>query len=217
MSDIGALVEGFRKFQQQYLLDGTGKYQLLRDNGQTPEVMMIACCDSRVDPAIITNSESGDILVVRNIANLVPKYSESGHYREIHAAIEYGVCYLAVKHIVVMGHSRCGGIRSLMTRMLDEFDPSHALDDWTLIAEPIARKVLYEDDLGDNDLGDLNDKVCACSRQVLNLCLENLKTYPWVKSALDNNRLALHGWYFNLATGGLEQLAPETGNFSLLT
>lgn len=217
MSDIGALIDGFKQFQQEYLSDDAGKFQLLRDKGQTPDIMMIACCDSRVDPAIITNSESGDILVVRNIANLVPPYSDSGQYREISAAIEYGVCYLAVKHIIVMGHSRCGGIRSLMTRMLDEFDPSHPLDEWTLIAEPIARKVLASETLDEDDTEDLNDKVCQCSRQVLNLCLDNLKTYPWVKSALDKKGLELHGWYFNLATGGLEQLEPESGAFSPLT
>lgn len=212
MSDISALIAGFNEFQQEYQSDSEGKFKALRDMGQTPEIMMIACCDSRVDPAIITNSESGDILVVRNIANLVPPYSETGEYREIHAAIEYGVCYLRVKHIIVMGHSRCGGIRSLMTRMLDEFDPSHPLDEWTSIAEPIAREVLEED-----ELDDLTDKVCACSRRTLNLCLENLNTYPWVADAIQHERLALHAWYFNLSEGALEQLDPETGEFSLLT
>ena len=237
MSDIRALISGFNQFQQEYQRDRAGKFEALLDRGQskgqnkgeTPEIMMIACCDSRVDPAIITNSESGDILVVRNIANLVPPYSESGAYREIHAAIEYGVCYLNVKHIIVMGHSRCGGIRSLMTRMLDDFDPSHALDEWTMIAEPIARKVLsadmvseeilsadeLDDEMSDADI--LDEKVCACSRQVLNLCLENLKTYPWVEGALKNERLNLHGWYFNLSSGALEVLEPESGEFSLLS
>ena len=226
MSDIRALIAGFNQFQQEYQRDRSGKFQALLDKGQTPEIMMIACCDSRVDPAVITNSESGDILVVRNIANLVPPYSESSTYREIHAAIEYGVCYLSVKHIIVMGHSRCGGIRSLMTRMLDDFDPSHALDEWTMIAEPIARDVLSREVLsGDNHDGrddeysnadDLDEKVCACSRQVLNLCLENLKTYPSVADALEHERLSLHGWYFNLSTGALEVLEPETGKFSKL-
>ena len=212
MSDISALIAGFNEFKQEYQSDREGKFKTLRDIGQTPEIMMIACCDSRVDPAIITNSESGDILVVRNLANLVPPYSESGQYREIHAAIEYGVCYLRVKHIIVMGHSRCGGIRSLMTRMLDEFDPSHPLDEWTSIAEPIAREVLDED-----EIDDLTDKVCACSRRALELCLQNLETYPWVADAIAHQRLSLHGWYFNLSEGALEQLNRETGGFTLLT
>ncbi|MEM7466976.1 MAG: carbonic anhydrase [Pseudomonadota bacterium] len=212
MSDISALIAGFSQFQREYTLDGDGKFKALLDFGQTPEIMMIACCDSRVDPAIITNSESGDILVVRNIANLVPPYSKRGDYREIHAAIEYGVCYLRVKHIIVMGHSRCGGIRSLMTRMLDEFDPSHPLDEWTSIAEPIAREVLDRD-----DLEDLNDKVCACSRETLDLCLKNLATYPWVEDAIRQERLTLHAWYFNLSTGALERYDPLSREFSLLS
>ena len=137
MSDISALIDGFSKFQANYRRDVDGAYRELLDRGQTPEIMMIACCDSRVDPAIITNSEAGDILVVRNIANLVPQYSPNGPHREIHAAIEYGICYLRVKHVIIMGHSRCGGIRSLMTRMMDEFDPSHPSEfsenhDWGL-------------------------------------------------------------------------------------
>ena len=212
MSDISALVAGFNKFQREYQSDREGKFKALRDFGQTPEVMMIACCDSRVDPAVITNSESGDILVVRNIANLVPRYCENGPYREIHAAIEYGVCYLRVKHIIVMGHSRCGGIRSLITRMVDDFAPSHPLDDWTSIAEPIARAVLQED-----KHSSLTEQVCACSRRTLTLCLENLRTYPWVSGALTHGSLELHGWYFNLSEGALEQLDPATGEFSLLT
>ena len=212
MSDISALISGFNQFKQEYLTDRDGKYKALRDFGQTPETMMIACCDSRVDPAIITNSEAGDILVVRNIANLVPPYSPDGQYREIHAAIEYGVCYLSVKQIIVMGHSRCGGIRSLITRMVDEFDPSHPLDDWTSIAEPVAREVLLND-----EIEDLGDKVCACSRLTLGLSLDNLMSYPWVADAIENNKLALHGWYFDLSKGELEQLNPETGEFSVLT
>ncbi|MGR8946505.1 MAG: carbonic anhydrase [Gammaproteobacteria bacterium] len=212
MSDISALVTGFNKFKQQYVNDRDGKFKALRDFGQTPEIMMIACCDSRVDPAIITNSEAGDILVVRNIANLVPPYSSAGQYTEIHAAIEYGVCYLRVKHIIVMGHSRCGGIRSLITRMVDEFDPSHPLDDWTSIAEPIAREVLDRD-----DFDDLNEKVCECSRLTLGLSLDNLLGYPWVAEAVEHQRLALHAWYFDLSKGELERLDPDSGEFSPLT
>lgn len=211
MSDISALVAGFAEFQKSYRSDHDGKYKAQKELGQTPEIMMIACCDSRVDPAIITNSGAGDILVVRNIANLVPPYSGQGQFQEIHAALEYGVCYLHVKHIIVMGHSRCGGIRSLITRLLDDFDPSHPLDEWTAIAEPIAREILDQD-----DLGDITDKVCDCSRKTLALCLANLNTYPWVAEAIHNNRLLLHGWYFNLADGALEQLDQQTGRFSLL-
>ena len=209
---IEDLHAGYRRFREEGFTAARDRYRHLAEQGQNPSVMLIACCDSRADPSLIFDAGPGELFVIRNVANLVPPYSADGQYREIHAAIEYGVCYLRVKRIIIMGHSRCGGIRSLITRMLDEFDPSHPLDDWTSIAEPVAREVL-----DDEKLEDLGDKVCACSRGTLGLSLKNLITYPWVAEAVEHDRLALHAWYFDLSKGELEQLDPETGVFSVLT
>ena len=212
MPEFGALLDGYYRFRAGDYAAQKRRYDNLDHEGQHPPVMVIGCCDSRVDPATIFDTVPGQMFTLRNVANLVPPYSADGQYSEIHAAIEYGVCYLRVKQIIIMGHSRCGGIRSLITRMLDEFDPSHPLDDWTSIAEPVAREVL-----DDEKLEDLGDKVCACARGTLGLSLENLITYPWVADAVEHTRLVLHGWYFDLSKGELEQLDPETGDFSVLT
>ena len=110
-----------------------------------------------------------------------------------------------------MGHSRCGGIRSLLTRMLDESEPAHPLDQWTAIAEPAARSVLEE-----MPTANLDDQTCACSRKALTTSLDNLRSYPWVVDALQSDAIKLHAWYFNLASGDLEQYSEKNDCFIAL-
>lgn len=119
VNDIEALIEGFKAFKNESEQSGQGKYRNLAEYGPHPKILMVACCDSRVDPAIITNSSAGDLMVIRNIANLVPPYHPDSSFKETQAAIEFAVCYRHVEHIIVMVHSRCAGIRSLLTRLLD--------------------------------------------------------------------------------------------------
>jgi carbonic anhydrase len=164
-----------------------------------------------VDPAIITNSSAGDLMVIRNIANLVPPYDPDSAFKESQAAIEFAVCYLAVDHIIVMGHSRCAGIRSLLTRLLDLADPVQSLDQWTVVAEPAAREVLQE-----FPQADLDEQACQCSRKALVRSLENLESYPCVSDRLEKQALQLHGWYFNLANGDLERYLPAQQRFASL-
>lgn len=211
MQDIDALIAGFRSFHDEYTSDRTGRYRDLARYGAHSKILMIACCDSRVDPAIITNCAAGDLMVTRNIGNLVPPYETGGRFAETQAALEFAVCYLKVQHIVVMGHSRCGGIRSLLTRLVDDFDPERALDRWTLVAEPAARQVLAE--MPD---ADLDDQACACSRRALAASLDNLRGYPWIAAALARDAVQIHGWYFNLANGDLQRYLPQDDRFETL-
>lgn len=211
MSDIGALIEGFKSFHEEYIEDHAGTYKGLAEYGPHSKILMIACCDSRVDPAIITNSRAGDLMVIRNIANLVPPYSQAEQFYETQAAIEFAVCYLNVEHIIVMGHSRCAGIRSLLTRLLDDSDAILPLDKWTKIAEPAAKEVLVE-----TKGADLDDQSCACSRKALALSLSNLKSYPWIADRMQKQGLSLHGWYFNLANGELERYSESNKEFEKL-
>jgi len=211
MSDIEALIAGFNAFHCEYTEDRQGKYRELAQYGAHSKILAIACCDSRVDPAIITNSRAGDLMVVRNIANLVPPFAPNGAFLETQAALEFAVCYLKVEHIIVLGHSRCGGIRSLLVRLLDDFDTEHLLDQWTVVAEPAARAVLAE--MPDEDL---DEQACACSRRALAASLANLRTYPWIAQALAKGKLRLHAWYFNLSNGDLERLHPEEQRFESL-
>ena len=116
MSDeIQKLVDGFGRFRSEHYESDDSLYQRLTRDGQSPRVMVIACCDSRVDPAIISDCNPGDLFVVRNVASLVPPYETGGHYHGTSAALEFAVRYLHVQNVVMLGHSRCGGIRVLIT------------------------------------------------------------------------------------------------------
>lgn len=211
MSDIGALIQGFAAFKEKYEVDSDGYYRGLKEYGPHSKILMVACCDSRVDPAIITNSAAGDLMVIRNIANLVPPYSPEGRHLETSAALEFGVCYLNVEHIIIMGHSRCGGIRSLLTRLIDNTDPYHPLDEWTSVAEPAARSVLKA-----QPFDDIDTQACNCSRKALVASLENLLSYPWIRQRKERGVLKTHGWYFNLADGDLQEYQPHDGSFTTL-
>lgn len=208
MSDIGALIAGFKAFKDEYTEDREGKYSSLAEYGPHSKILMVACCDSRVDPAIITNSKAGDLMVIRNMANLVPPYDADSAFQETQGAIEFAACYLNIEHIIVMGHSRCAGIRSLLTRLLDDSDAVQPLDKWTAVAEPAAKEVLQ---LMPN--AGLDDQSCACSRSALKYSLENLKSYPWIAERARKQSVGLHAWYFNLADGDLQQYEPEKDEF----
>lgn len=206
--DLSALIRGFAEFKASVADSPDSDYHELVKLGQQPSILVIACSDSRVDPAIITNCKAGDMLVVRNIANLVPPYSGDDNYLAIKAAVELAIAYLKVKHIIVMGHSRCGGVRTLINRLKDNTDPSHPLEAWTQIAEPAALSVIAEQP----DIG-LEDWVCACSRRAVAISLKNLESYPWVRDAQEKGSLSLHGWYFNLASAELEALDRASGDY----
>lgn len=211
MNKINALIEGFRQFNKEYREDCSGEFKRLTQYGAHSRILMIACCDSRVDPAIITHSAAGDLMVIRNIANLVPTYDASSELQETQAAIQFAVCYLNIEQIIIMGHSRCGGIRSLLTRLLDDYDAEQALDKWTAVAEPAAKQVLAE--MPD---ADLDEQSCACSRKAIVYSLKNLQSYPWVVDKLAKGKMSLHGWYFNLANGDLESYSQADAKFHSL-
>jgi carbonic anhydrase len=106
------LVEGYREFADGRLRHEQGRYRELAEAGQSPEVMVIGCCDSRVSPEVIFDARPGELFVVRNVANIVPPYEPDGHAHGVSAALEFGVAALKVKHIVVLGHARCGGVKA---------------------------------------------------------------------------------------------------------
>src|SRR5450830_1544844 len=141
MEELEKFVNGFSLFQQQYFSEPQTLYDSLRD-GQRPTTLLIGCCDSRVDPALLTGCDPGDMFVVRNIANLVPPCTPDAP-PGVSSAIEFAVCGLEVARIIVLGHARCGGIRALMasTRVTEETD---FVARWMRIAEPVRRDVLRE-------------------------------------------------------------------------
>ncbi|CAN0364093.1 unnamed protein product [Phaeothamnion confervicola] len=187
------LLDGYRQFKDTHLAEQAALYRRLAQ-GQTPQVMMIACADSRVDPATIFSAGPGELFVVRNVANLVPPYEQNGGYHGTSAAIEFAVEHLKVKDIVIMGHGQCGGITaSLSARPVGQF-----IAPWVDMISETRDKVL-----ADNPNAD-----AATLQQVLELgaighSLQNLRSFPFLQAAVDAGRVRLHGAWFSIASGEL--------------
>ncbi|MBB3120700.1 carbonic anhydrase [Pseudoduganella violacea] len=195
MEDIEKFVRGFSRFQEQYFSEPQTIYDTLRD-GQHPTTLLIGCCDSRVDPMLLTGSDPGDMFVVRNIANLVPPCTPTAP-PGVSSAIEFAVCNLQVARVIVLGHARCGGIRALMSPGAPAAETDF-VGQWMRIAEPVARRVKHE--LAHRSL---EHQHTACEQASILQSLENLLTYPWVKRRVEQGSLKLHGWYFDMQSGAL--------------
>jgi len=212
MEEIKKLIDGFYRFRtQHYERDGTPFKQLVRE-GQAPKIMVIACCDSRVDPAIVTDCDPGDLFVVRNVANLVPPYETSGHYHGTSAALEFAVRFLAVRHVVVLGHARCGGIRALMQGVDGGDDRSQFIQPWMEIATAARHKAMS------GTAGQPSTDVeRACEQAAIEVSLNNLLSFPWIRRRVEDRQLWLHGWYFDMDHGELLRYNPADGGFDSLS
>jgi carbonic anhydrase len=211
MKEIQKLIEGFQRFRaHHYERDGTSFKQLV-SQGQSPKIMVVACSDSRVDPAIVTDCDPGDLFVVRNVANLVPPYEEGGGYHGTSAALEFAVSCLRVAHVIVMGHARCGGIRALLGNIRFEGSTGQFITPWMSIAEEARREVAATHAAADAD-----SRAAACERAAMRVSLGNLTSFPFVREAVTAGRLQLHGWYFDLDRGELHGYDPASGGFELL-
>jgi len=205
MSALDRLRAGYQKFTEAYFSGDNDTFKELVAKGQSPEVLLIGCCDSRVSPSIITQAEPGEIFTIRNVANLVPPYTpgEAESYHGVSAAIEFAVRHLEVKHIVVLGHSQCGGIKALMqSEVLNEKDSF--ISTWVSIVKAAKDKVNAQfPDLS------MEQKCHICEQEALQISLDNLLTFPWVKSKVMAQKLFLHGWHFDLDTGSLTEFTPD--------
>ena len=206
MQDLKNLIKGFKRFQQNYFKSDDTLYDELRQ-GQTPKVLLIGCSDSRVDPAILTDCKPGDLFIVRNVANLIPPYEPDAGYHGTSSAIEYAVRILLVEHVIVMGHSHCGGIDALM-RSSRETPVGEFIDHWVEIAQP-AREIVQQDLSGKS----LEIQARACEQAALMISLENLLTFPWLAERVQAGQLALHGWYFDMEAGQMLAYHPDSGEF----
>lgn len=197
------LTSGYEIFRQGRLEAERERYATLAEKGQKPEIMVISCCDSRVAPEIIFDAGPGEIFVLRNVANLVPPYAPDTHYHGTSAAVEFALLGLGVKHIVVLGHARCGGIKALSENGA-ALGASDFVGRWMSILEP-AREEVHR--CGQD--GDLEALELAGIRQ----SLENLRTFPFLKERESDGRLTLHGAYFDVATGILRVLGEDGTSF----
>ena len=198
-------------FQSDFLQSKKGEnfYKLVRD-GQNPETLFIACSDSRIDPAILTQSDPGEFFSIRNVAAFVPPYKNEGFLNGTSSAIEYAVRFLKVKHIVVMGHADCGGIQALAT---DNFE-LEGEDDFEFLQEWLKLGKAAQSAIWDNINSQNNErKIRTLEQASILISLLNLLTYPWIKSKYDNNDLQIHGWYFEMAKGQLLEYCFEQNQF----
>lgn len=207
--DLIRLMAGFKRFRQKYFEGENSIYRRLSQSGQTPKTLMIACSDSRVDPAILSSASPGDLFVVRNVANLVPPCEEGAGLHGVSSAIEFAVVNLKVENIVILGHRQCGGIRALITGVSNP--PPSFISRWMSIAEDAKRVVL------ERYVGADTETLCAhCELESIRVSIRNLHTFPFVRQAMEERGLRLVGAYFDLEEGRLLELNESTGEFSAL-
>ncbi len=201
------LLSGYRAFKDGRYEREQNRYRHLADQGQTPETMIIACCDSRAAPETIFDSAPGEIFVMRNVANLVPPYEPDGAFHATSAALEYAVQSLKVKHIVVLGHARCGGIGAVLNPAAEPLSPGDFIGKWMNLISPAASA------LPSSGLSPA-EKQTELERASLRQSIANLRTFPCVHILEDRNRLALHAAWFDISDGDLWVMDAETGEFT---
>jgi carbonic anhydrase len=200
------LLEGYRTFTSARLPTEQSRYRELSERGQSPAVMVIGCCDSRVSPEVIFDAGPGELFVVRNIANLVPVYQPDSGAHGVSAALEYAVSVLKVKHIVVLGHAQCGGIRAFV----DKIEP---LSEGDFIGKWMAMFIKPGEVVEQRSHETMQDFVTRIEKAAVFRSLENLMTFPFVRSRVESGELQLHGAYFGVAEGTLFVLDRDAKEF----
>ncbi|MGI9463282.1 MAG: carbonic anhydrase [Aestuariivirgaceae bacterium] len=202
------LIKGYGEFRDGRFAQESERYRILADSGQSPETLVIACCDSRAAPEIIFNSLPGEIFVIRNVANIVPPYTPDGEFHSTSAALEFAVQSLKVKHIVVLGHGRCGGIKAALDPAGDPLSPGDFIGKWMELLGPAAEAV------ADNEWMTGAERQTALERISIRHSISNLRTFPWVSILEGKDRLSLHGAWFDISGGDLLVMDPDTGDFA---
>ncbi|TXL74181.1 carbonic anhydrase [Vineibacter terrae] len=205
------LAEGYRAFLDGRFVHERSRYEMLAETGQRPEIMVVGCVDSRVSPEVIFDAAPGELLVVRNVANLVPPYEpgrDSQHGTS--AALEFGVQALRVKHIVVLGHAFCGGIRAFADEQ-EPLSPGDFIGRWMSQIAPAAQT------LGPRAPDDDGAYLRRLEFASVELSLKNLMTFPCVRILVERGKLTLHGAYFGVASGRLLVRDPASGRFEPVT
>lgn len=207
MASTIKLLEGFQRFKQQYFGDDNRLYASML-KGQPAKTLMLACCDSRVDPAILTDCDPGDLFTVRNVANLVPPSEHDGQHHGTSAALEFAVNSLEVENIIVMGHANCGGIKALWEDNDDS--QSQFIHPWVSIAQPAKDWVKHKLSSATEEV-----QIKACEQRAVLESLANLMTFSCIRQRVEQGSLSLHGWYFDIPAGELLCFNSQTGAFEI--
>jgi carbonic anhydrase len=200
-----ALFDGYRRFRRDHWPEARAEYEALAADGQKPHTLVVACSDSRADPALIFDAAPGQLFVVRNVANLVPPYEPDGQLHGVSAALEFGVKVLGVSRIVVMGHALCGGVNAMLTGAPDTCRDFVA--PWVAQGTPVVRRVA--------EAVEPDQVQCAAEEAVVRLSIDNLRTFPWIAEREAAGELKLVGLHFGIADGILRALSGP-GRFEAL-
>lgn len=200
------LLEGYKAFATQRLPTEQNRYRELSVKGQSPETMVIGCCDSRVSPEVIFDAGPGELFVVRNIANLVPTYQPDENAHGVSAALEFAVTVLKVKHIVVLGHAQCGGIRAFIDK-IEPLTPGDFIGKWMQMFIKPGEVVEQREH---ETMAQFVERI---EKAAVFRSLENLMTFPFVRKAVESGQMQLHGAYFGVAEGTLFVLDKASKEF----
>jgi carbonic anhydrase len=200
-----SLIEGHRRFLRDRHARERGRYMQLAELGQAPTAMVIACCDARADVSTIFDAEPGDLFILRNVANLVPPYEPEGKYHGTSAGIEFAVQGLKVPHLIILGHSRCGGVAAYRHRVRDKVAESGFIGSWLTMLDDLK--------IDESEIFEFGDET-AFEFAAIRSSLANLRTLPFVKKREEEGLLSLHGLHFDLASGTLLSLDHDRGSFT---
>ena len=199
------LVKRYRGWKATAFAENRAWYRHLAAEGQHPRAMIISCCDSRVHVTAIFGADQGEFFIHRNIANLVPPYEPDGQQHGTSAAVEYAVTALKVAHIVVVGHSNCGGVQGCLDMCSGKApeleEKSSFVGRWMDILRPGYERV--------KDISDYTKQRRALEKEAVLVSLENLMTFPFVKEAVEKETLTLHALWNDIGEGGVEEYVPD--------
>jgi carbonic anhydrase len=196
MKTFNKILQGYKSFRQQYAMGDQSIMHSLSYHGQKPQIMVVACCDSRVDPALILQCDPGDLFVVRNVANIVPPYEIDDAHHGTSAALEFGLRFLNIGHLILLGHSQCGGIQALLNN--ESKQPNDFITNWVSLIKVKNNSTTENDDF---------------AKKALQHSCDNCMTFPWIKEKVEQELLYIHLWYFDIKTGQIFTYSDETKNF----
>jgi carbonic anhydrase len=208
MPYLSQLIEGYRRFRQTNWQRERKRWAVLAE-GQSPQVMILSCADSRADPSQIFDARPGEIFVTRNIAGLAPPYETTAGFHGVSAALEFAVTQLEVGEILVMGHGLCGGCAAALTGQFDDVPhgEGHFIGDWVRMLDEARTKVRGRHQQLDRAA------FLDMEREAVKVSLANLRTFPWIAERENDGRLKLHGAHFSIAEGLLYVLDEAEGTF----
>ncbi len=200
MQEISSkFLKGYQTFRQKYAAGDQSLMKKLTDLGQKPEAMVVTCCDSRVDPAVILQCDPGDLFVARNIAGIIPPCEKDGHYHGTSAALEFGIRFLQTKHLIILGHSQCAGIQTLVEKTPEK--QTDFIEDWVSVIKT------------DHNTG---TNIDDCVKHSVNTSYQNCLTFPWISKRVDKGELSIHRWFFDIKSGTIFSYSSESNKYEPL-